>query len=58
MAKEVQGAIRQQQQSGATQAGEARAKENQEIESYMRELDESISKMDRELESGNYPDDE
>ena len=58
MAKEVQGAIRQQQQSGATQAGQARAQENQEIESYMRELDESIAKMDRELESGNYPDDE
>ncbi len=56
LCKEVQSAIRSQQTGGASEAGQARAEENAEIERYMRELDESIHRMDRELESGNYPD--
>jgi hypothetical protein len=58
MCKEVQSAIRSQQTGGASEAGTARAQENAEIESYMRDLDDAIARMDRELESGNYPDDE
>ena len=54
----MQSAIRSQQSGGAADAGQARAEENAEIERYMRELDDSINRMDRELESGNYPDDE
>jgi hypothetical protein len=58
MCKEVQSAIRSQQTGGASEAGTARAQENAEIESSMRDLDDAIARMDRELESGNYPDDE
>ena len=54
----MQSAIRSQQTGGAGEAGRARAEENAEIERYMRELDDAIARMDRELESGNYPDDE
>ena len=56
LCKELQGLIRSQQASGASEAGTARAQENAEIERYMRELDESINRMDRELETGNYSD--
>ena len=52
----MQSAIRSQQTGGAAEAGRARAEENAEIERYMRELDDSINRMDRELESGNFSD--
>ena len=45
MCKEVQGAIRQQHTGGASEAGQARAQENAEIESYMRDLDDAIARM-------------